>query len=223
MANKIIKHCYDMPPYNSDPKSVDKSKSISELSNEELRDMLGRLRSERELESLIRDLKRSSGEKYDHENPWLIDTKTPIDQLYHHGILGQKWGRRRFQNEDGTRTQAGKKRDRENNRDTEYKKSDDHINSRKSKNMAPDGLTNEELKKLNERLQLEETYKKLTKEQIQKGESFVARAIKSGAEGALSEFSKSIFLGSAKLLVKGISPQFAEATFKIKDTDKSKK
>lgn len=32
------------------------------------------------------------------------------DELYHHGIKGQKWGVRRFQNYDGTRTDAGKKR-----------------------------------------------------------------------------------------------------------------
>ena len=31
-------------------------------------------------------------------------------ELYHHGILGQKWGVRRFQNKDGTLTAAGKKR-----------------------------------------------------------------------------------------------------------------
>lgn len=32
------------------------------------------------------------------------------EELQHHGIKGQKWGRRRFQNEDGSLTAAGKKR-----------------------------------------------------------------------------------------------------------------
>lgn len=31
-------------------------------------------------------------------------------ELYHHGIKGMKWGVRRYQNEDGTLTAAGKKR-----------------------------------------------------------------------------------------------------------------
>lgn len=32
------------------------------------------------------------------------------NELYHHGIKGQKWGIRRFQNKDGSLTKAGKKR-----------------------------------------------------------------------------------------------------------------
>ena len=34
------------------------------------------------------------------------------DYLMHHGIKGQKWGIRRFQNKDGTRTALGKRREK---------------------------------------------------------------------------------------------------------------
>ena len=33
-----------------------------------------------------------------------------IDELVHHGIKGQKWGRRRYQNNDGSLTPAGRER-----------------------------------------------------------------------------------------------------------------
>lgn len=34
------------------------------------------------------------------------------DELYHHGIKGMRWGVRRFQNYDGTRTASGKRREK---------------------------------------------------------------------------------------------------------------
>lgn len=224
MGNKFVPikpiiHYYDSDCYpvsSEPPTEVDKNKAISDLSAQELRKLIDRLRNEREAEDIIRSLRRSSGEKDSYEKPLIVDTVTPVNQLYHHGIQGQKWGIRRYQKPDGTRTPAGKKRDAIN----EPAKSEDHIISRQDKNKAPEGLSNEQLRKLNERLQLEATYKNLTAEKIVQAESFVKTALKKAAGDALSSFAKDTMLGAAKLLVKQASPSFAEAAFKLKDKEK---
>lgn len=41
------------------------------------------------------------------------NTTQECSELYHHGILGMKWGVRRFQNKDGSLTTSGKKRYRD--------------------------------------------------------------------------------------------------------------
>lgn len=40
----------------------------------------------------------------------IYSTPYTSNELYHHGIKGQKWGVRRFQNKNGTLTSAGKTR-----------------------------------------------------------------------------------------------------------------
>ena len=227
MGNRIVKRTlqhYNEYEVRSDPTNgpvePDKSKSISELSQEELRNMIGRLGAERELESIIRELKRNSGERDTYENPFVVDTTTPIDQLYHHGIIGMKWGRRRYQNEDGTRTAAGKKRDRMNGRND---RAEEYEKTRTAKKKGIDKFSNDDLRKINERLQLEDTYKRLTAPQMKKSESWVKQSIQKAAEGAVTDFTKGVFLGSAKLLVKNISPEFAEVAFGLKDKPQPEK
>ena len=53
-------------------------------------------------------------------------------ELYHHGIKGQKWGIRRFQNKDGSLTPAGKERYYVDNENGTSKYKNDGFRNRKN-------------------------------------------------------------------------------------------
>lgn len=87
------------------------------------------------------------------------------DELYHHGVKGQKWGIRRYQNHDGSLIKSGKKHSAKvSNFLSKYKEKTAAKKFAKKASKAPTAkeiskLTNDELKKRIDRMDLEIKYK----------------------------------------------------------------
>ena len=110
------------------------------------------------------------------------------NELYHFGIKGMKWGVRRFQNKDGTRTTAGKSRRKE------Y--SSDYIESRAKKDIR--SMSNEELKKRINRYQLENQYRNLEPSVYNKGMTMAKKILATvGVVGGLYAIKSNAALKSA--------------------------
>ena len=75
------------------------------------------------------------------------------NELYHYGIKGMRWGVRRYQNADGSLTNAGKKRYAETIHE-------DYAKAHSKKNIR--SMSDAELRSRNNRLQMEQQYKSLT-------------------------------------------------------------
>lgn len=101
------------------------------------------------------------------------------DEFYHHGILGQKWGKMNgppYPIDPSDHSAAEKKAGwRESLSSDKHKDpSDDYKNSRRK---DLENMTNDELRNLIQRLQLEKQYGDITKVEVEKGKGAVEKFI----------------------------------------------
>ena len=109
------------------------------------------------------------------------------EYISHHGILGMKWGVRRYQNKDGSLTPEGRKRygdgDIDSGNESVDAKKARVLKSRSAVELYKhaDLFSDAELKQAYERLNLEANIKRLAPAPVNRGEKFVKNVLQTSA------------------------------------------
>lgn len=141
-----------------------------------------------------------------------------MNELYHHGIRGQRWGVRRYQNPDGTLTNAGKKRiakdvnSLKENGPKAIKKTGKFIgkhraeiqaykeNSKNIKNMS-----NKQIRDRINRIKMEQQLREMEKPAIVRGANTVGKILKNSSTAAATTVATSVTIWAVK---KAIEKEF---------------
>ena len=153
------------------------------------------------------------------------------NELMHWGIKGMKWGVRRYQNKDGSLTPAGKKRYEqemaklkeeekivknklrtqaklnkldEKRKEIEALKSGKPIAKKTKQSSTPSvkEMSDDELRRVVNRLLMEQQYAKLKPEQVSTGKKFVDKVMKDVVAPAATEVGKNVLKDAMTKAVK---------------------
>lgn len=161
------------------------------------------------------------------------------NELMHWGIKGMKWGVRRYQNKDGSLTPAGRKRYdqemaklkeeekiaknklrtqaklnklEEKRKEVEALKSGKPLPKTTQNNSKPSvkDMSDEELRRVVNRMMLEQQYSKLRPEQVSTGKKFVDKVMKDVVAPTAVEVGKQVLKDSMTKAIKNASEDAAK-------------
>ena len=138
------------------------------------------------------------------------------NELYHHGIKGQRWGIRRFQNKDGTLTKAGQRRaaklEAEYEKVTGNKVFSSSSSSKFSGKKNIKNMTDDELIERTNRLNAEKNYMEAQKNHISAQTQLSSLQPKQTNKG--KELVKEVFDDVIKPAAKNVGKQYLEKMLK---------
>lgn len=144
-------------------------------------------------------------------------------ELYHHGVKNQRWGIRRYQNKDGTLTPAGRKRAAKLRNDylqltrTKQLRGDNHKTSsstkttEKTKQKSISEMSDDELRRVITRKQLEQQYAQLSPKKVSAGKNIVDKillpAVQESSKRVLSAYMEKEFKNALSGLERQVRKQ----------------
>lgn len=141
------------------------------------------------------------------------------NELYHFGIKGMRWGVRRYQNPDGSLTNAGRKRLKKGQTSNKKTDSSNKSSTKSSSTKTVKDMSDDELRQAINRLQLEQQYKNLSPKNVSKGKKFVDTVTNDVLKPATIDMGKQV---AKSLMTKGVNSLIKDESLKVYTNNKKK-